>query len=395
MIDREILPLLKWRLEHFDSIALMGPRQVGKTTLARQVAEQAGTDAKYLDLERPADRRLLDDAEAYFKAYARNFIVLDEIQRAPEIFQILRGQIDDRRRLGGAGGKFLILGSASMDLLRQSSESLAGRISYLEMTPFNAREVESAHPDSLDRLWLQGGFPPSYVRNDAEQSLQWRRDFIQTYLERDLPQFGFNIDSEQIDHFLRMLANDQGELFNAERYARSLGVSGHTINRYLDMLEKLLLVRVLRPWSANGGKRLVKSPRPFIRDSGLLHALLDLRQPDDVRRHPVVGKSWEGFVIENLISATEGRARPYFYRSSGGAEADLVLEFAPGRCWAIEIKLSSAPTIDRGFHNAADDVNAVRRLVVYKGNMAFPMRGGIEAMPLINAMNEISAAVRS
>ena len=394
MLDREILPLLKWRLEHFDSVALMGPRQVGKTTLARQIADQAGTDAKYLDLERPADRRLLDDAEAYFKAYARNFIVLDEIQRAPEIFQVLRGQIDDRRRMGGAGGKFLILGSASMDLLRQSSESLAGRISYLEMTPLNAREVASAHPDSLDRLWLQGGFPPSYVRDDVEQSLQWRRDFIQTYLERDLPQFGFKIDTEQIDHFLRMLANDQGELFNAERYARSLSVSGHTINRYLDMLEKLLLVRVLRPWSANGGKRLVKSPRPFIRDSGLLHALLDLRQPDDVRRHPVVGKSWEGFVIENLISATEGRARPYFYRSSGGAEADLVLEFAPGRCWAIEIKLSSAPNIDRGFHNAADDVYAVRRLLVYKGNTPFPMRGGVEAMPLINAMNEISAAVR-
>jgi uncharacterized protein len=395
MLSREIFPLLLKRLDQFDSVALLGPRQVGKTTLARQIADLAGQQAKYLDLERPADRRLLDDPDAYFAAHAKELIVLDEIQRAPEIFRVLRGQIDERRRMGGDGGKFLILGSASMDLLRQSSESLAGRISYLELSPLNAREVAQEEEASFDRLWLQGGFPPSYVRNDEEESLQWRRDFIQTYLERDLPQFGFNVDSEQIDRFWRMLANDQGELFNAERYARSLGVSGHTVTRYLEMLEKLLLVRVLRPWSTNTGKRLVKSPRPFVRDSGLLHALLDLRQTDDIRRHSVAGKSWEGFVIENLVGASFGRAKPYFYRSSGGAEADLVLEFAPGKCWAIEIKLSSAPTVDRGFHNAADDVGAERRLVVYKGSERFPMRSGVEAMPLTTAMNEISAVVQA
>jgi predicted AAA+ superfamily ATPase len=395
MLSREILPLLTKRLHQFDSVALIGPRQVGKTTLARHIADAAEGGARYIDLERPADRRLLDDADAYFSAHAKELIVLDEVQRAPEIFRILRGQIDERRRMGVAGGQVLILGSASLDLLRQSSESLAGRISYLELRALNAREVALESDTSLDRLWIQGGFPPSYVREDGEESLQWRRDFIQTYLERDLPQFGFNVDSEQIDRFCRMLANDQGELFNAERYARSLGVSGHTVTRYLDMLEKLLLVRVLRPWSANTGKRLVKSPRPFVRDSGLLHALLDLRQTDDVRRHSVAGKSWEGFVIENLIGAAFGRAKPYFYRSSGGAEADLVLEFAPGRCWAIEVKLSGAPTIDRGFHNAADDVGAERRLLVYKGSDCFPMRGGVEAMPLTKAMNEISAAVQA
>lgn len=397
MLVREVLPLILKRLDQFDSVALLGPRQVGKTTLARQITEQTGGNAKYLDLERPADRRLLDDADAYFTAHAKELIVLDEIQRAPEIFSVLRGQIDDRRRMGGAGGKFLILGSASMDLLRQSSESLAGRISYLELGPLNAREVAGAEGDlaPLDRLWLQGGFPPSFLREDREASLQWRRDFIQTYLERDLPQFGFRVDSEQIDRFWRMLANDQGELFNAERYARSLGVSGHTVTRYLDMLEKLLLVRVLRPWSANTGKRLVKSPRPFVRDSGLLHALLDLREIDDIRRHPVAGKSWEGFVIENLVGASLGRARPHFYRSGGGAEADLVLEFAPGKCWAIEIKLSSAPTVDRGFHNSAEDLGAERRILVYKGDKTFPMRGGVEAMSLTSAMNEIEAEIRS
>lgn len=397
MLVREALPLILKRLDQFDSVALLGPRQVGKTTLARQITEQTGGNAKYLDLERPADRRLLDDADAYFTAHAKELIVLDEIQRAPEIFSVLRGQIDDRRRMGGAGGKFLILGSASMDLLRQSSESLAGRISYLELGPLNAREVAGAEGDlaPLDRLWMQGGFPPSFLREDREASLQWRRDFIQTYLERDLPQFGFRVDSEQIDRFWRMLANDQGELFNAERYARSLGVSGHTVTRYLDMLEKLLLVRVLRPWSANTGKRLVKSPRPFVRDSGLLHALLDLREIDDIRRHPVAGKSWEGFVIENLVGASLGRARPHFYRSGGGAEADLVLEFAPGKCWAIEIKLSSAPTVDRGFHNSAEDLGAERRILVYKGDETFPMRGGVEAMSLTSAMNEIEAEIRS
>jgi uncharacterized protein len=396
MLSREALPLILRRLDQFDSVALLGPRQVGKTTLARQIAQQTGGNAKYLDLERPADRRLLDDADAYFTAHAKELIVLDEIQRAPEIFSVLRGQIDERRRMAGAGGKFLILGSASMDLLRQSSESLAGRISYLELGPLNAREVAGTggRLAPLDRLWLQGGFPPSFLREDSEASLQWRRDFIQTYLERDLPQFGFKVDSEQIDRFWRMLANDSGELFNAERYARSLGVSGHTVTRYLDMLEKLLLVRVLRPWSANTGKRLVKSPRPFVRDSGLLHALLDLREIDDIRRHSVAGKSWEGFVIENLVGASLGRAKPYFYRSSGGAEADLVLEFAPGKCWAIEIKLSSAPTVDRGFHNAAEDIGAERRILVYKGKETFPMRGGIEAMSLTSAMNEIGSAVR-
>lgn len=395
MLEREALARLIKRLDQFDSVALLGPRQVGKTTLAREIADNARSEAKYLDLERPSDRRLLDDPDAYFSSNQKNLIVLDEIQRAPEIFRVLRGQIDERRRIKDGGGKFLILGSASMDLLRQSSESLAGRISYLELGPLNAREVTQTDQNEgrLERLWLQGGFPPSFLRDNREESLQWRRDFIQTYLERDLPQFGFRVDSEQIDRFWRMLANDQGELFSAERYARSLGVSGHTVNRYLEMLEKLLLIRVLRPWMANSGKRLVKSPRPFIRDSGLLHALLDLREIDDIRRHSIAGKSWEGFVIENLVSASLGRARPYFYRSSGGAEADLVLEFAPDKRWAIEIKLSSAPTVDRGFHNAADDIEAERRILVYKGSESFPMRGGVEAMPLIRAMNEVGAAI--
>jgi predicted AAA+ superfamily ATPase len=400
MINREIFNTVRLRLAQFDSVALVGPRQVGKTTLAREIANEAGNKARYLDLESPSDRQLLDDPDAYFSTYSDHLIILDEVQRAPEIFRVLRGQIDQRRRMDGKGGKFLILGSASMDLLRQSSESLAGRISYVEMAPLSYREINSNDQDKgenvqrlIDGLWLKGGFPESYKREDEEASLQWRLDFIQTYLERDIPQFGLQVATEQLARFWRMLANDQGELFNAQRFARSLGVSGHTISRYLEILDSLLLVRTLQPWSVNTGKRLVKSPRPFVRDSGILHALLNLQTVDALRSHAVSGKSWEGFVIENLIGAAKGKARPYFYRTGAGAEADLVLEFAPGNCWAIEIKLSSAPTVDRGFHNASEDIAANRKILVYKGKERFPMRGGIEAMPLLDAMNEVSAAV--
>ncbi len=403
MIQRECLNLVQNRLQQFDSVALLGPRQVGKTTLAREITDSfVGTvgdhkAARYLDLESPQDRRQLDDPEAYFSVYADRLIVLDEVQRMPEIFQVLRGQIDARRRLHSVGGKFLILGSASRDLLRQSSESLAGRISFVELSGFNLREVVASEADRSseavralsDSLWLKGGFPQSYLRTNEHDSLQWRHDFIQAYLERDVPQLGLQVDAEQLGLFWRMLANDQGELFNAQRYARSMGVSGHTVARYLDILEKLLLVRCLPPWSVNTGKRLVKSPRPFIRDSGILHALLNLRSIDAVRSHAVCGKSWEGFVIESLIGASAGKARPYFYRTAAGAEVDLVLEFAPGKCWAIEIKLSTSPTLDRGFHLAADDLKAERRILVYKGVEKFPMRGGVEVMSLLDAMVEV------
>lgn len=411
MIHRECQQLIQKRLEQFDSVAILGPRQVGKTTLARAIAENLSSSkgdqpaARYLDLESPQDRRQLDDPEAYFSAYADQLIVLDEVQRMPEIFQVLRGQIDHRRRQPNKAGKFLILGSASRELLRQSSESLAGRVSFIELSGFNLREVLAAELAAeknqsvdqvriiTDALWLKGGFPQSYLRISESESLQWRHDFIQAYLERDVPQLGLRVDAEQLGLFWRMLANDQGELFNAQRYARSIGINGHTVARYLDILEKLLLVRSLSPWSVNTGKRLVKSPRLFVRDSGILHALLNLSSNHALRSHAVCGKSWEGFVIEALINATAGKARPYFYRTAAGAEVDLVLEFAPGQCWAIEIKLSSSPTLDRGFHLAADDVNAQRRLLVYKGTERYPLRGGVEVMSLVNAMNEVAAQV--
>jgi len=391
MLTRNAFDVVKNRLSNFDSVAVLGPRQTGKTTLARQIADETGGGASYLDLESAVDRRKLDDPEAYFAANREKLIVLDEIQRAPEIFQVLRGEIDARRRQNGKVGKFLLLGSASMDLLRQSSESLAGRISFVELTPLQPDEIANVSPESIDNLWLRGGFPQSFLRESDAASLQWRLDFIRTYVERDIPKFGLQVDAERLELFWRMLANDQGELFNAQRYARSLGVSGHTIARYLEILEKLLLVRNLKPWFANSNKRLVKAPRPFVRDSGILHALLAIETTDALRGNSVVGKSWEGFVIEALIDAAGDRARPYFYRTAAGAEADLILEMTAQRCWAFEIKLSSAPKVDRGFHTAADDLAVERRILVHRGNETFPMRGGIEAMTLMGAL----AAVRA
>ena len=399
LLARDAHKDLLYCLRSFDSVLLTGPRQAGKSTLARKIASEWDGGVRYLDLEQFAARRLLDDPFDYFSRHADKLIVLDEIHRVPEIFPELRGQIDERRRMDGKGGKFLFLGSVSIDLLHQSSESLAGRISYVELTPFTWHEIssqrnlsENSPNHELDRLWLQGGFPPSYL-HDSE-SLKWRSDFIRTYLERDISQFGLRVDTDRMDRFWRMIACDQGELFNKQRYARSLDVSGKTIYRYSDILEKTLMVRVLQPWYFNVDKRLVKSPRLYVRDSGILHALLDLRSIDHLRSHSVAGKSWEGFVIENVISAAGSWTRPYFYRTSAGAEIDLVLEFSLDKIWAIEIKLSSAPSIDRGFHNAADDIKAERRILVHRGKGRFPMRHGVEAMTLLDVMNEVSMAAK-
>jgi uncharacterized protein len=287
--------------------------------------------------------------------------------------------------MGEKGGKFLLLGSASIDLLRQSSESLAGRITYVDLPPLQPDEV-AAGGGNIDVLWLRGGFPESYLASSDSQSLQWRLDFIRTYLERDVRQFGLQVGAEPLELFWRMIANDQGELFNGQRYARSLGVSGPTVARYLEIFENLLLFRILRPWHNNVGKRLVKSHRTYVRDAGLLHAMLGLETMRGLRGHGIVGKSWEGFVIEALIAAAGPFARTWFYRTAAGAEADLIIEFGADRIWAIEIKLSTAPKVDRGFHQACEDVAAKRRILVHRGETAFPMRGGIEALPLVNVL---------
>ena len=363
---------------------------MGKTTLALEIAK--AQPSLYLDLERPADLAKLQDPELFLSRHQDKLVILDEVHRAPELFQPLRGIIDEGRRKGRRGGQFLFLGSASNDLLKQSSETLAGRIAFAELHPLDALEVEQ-HDDSphrLDRLWLRGGFPDSYLAGDDEANSDWRLDFIRTYLERDVPQLGPRIPAETLRRFWTMLAHGQGGQLNASRLAVGLGVSGQTVGRYLDLLVDLLLVRRLAPWTANVGKRLVKSPKVYVRDSGLTHALLGIEALDDLMGHPVVGPSWEGFVIENILSAARRNVHAYYYRTSAGAEIDLVLALRPDRLWAVEVKRTLSPSVGKGFLNACEDIGADRRFIVYPGSIPFPVGHETTAVPLTYLMNELT-----
>lgn len=388
MIPRRLLPTLTSALAESPAVALLGPRQVGKTTLALDVA---GTrPSVYLDLESEADRAKLADPELYLAQHADKLVILDEIQRTPQLFQTLRGLIDSGRQRGRSNGRFLVLGSASIDLLRQSSESLAGRIRYLELGPLDAGEVGR---DRLDPLWLRGGFPESLLAESDAASLRWRVDFIRAYLERHVPQLGPRIPAETLRRFWTMLAHQQGGLLNAAALARALAVDGKTVAAYLDLLVDLLLVRRLMPWHGNVRKRLVKAPKVYVRDSGLVHALLGIGDHEALLAHPVVGGSWEGLAIESLIAAAPSGTGAHFFRTSAGAEIDLLLELpGHGRPWAIEIKRGLAPKIDRGFHLACESVRPERRLVVYGGVERFPLADGIEAVSLGDLCRELSAA---
>jgi hypothetical protein len=367
-------------------VALLGPRQVGKTTLATALADEEGERTLYLDLELPSDRVKLAEPELYFGRYEDKLVVLDEIHRTPDIFQVLRGVIDRRRRKGIKAGQFLVLGSASMDLLRQSAETLAGRITYLELPPFTASEVVKNDSSVADRLWVRGGFPESFLAGSDTASFEWRRAFIQTYLERDIPMLGPRIPAETLYRFWQMLAHGQGQLFHAAPLASGLGVSGHTLARYLDVLVDLLLVRRLQPWGGNLKKRLVRSPKVFVRDSGLVHTLLGIRDQEELLGHPVAGPSWEGFVIENLLSLAPPGASAFFYRSSAGAEIDLLVEFAAGHRHAVEIKRSlSDPRPSKGFYLACDDLKVRGRWVVYPGRERFRLDARTEVVPFTEA----------
>jgi predicted AAA+ superfamily ATPase len=358
-------------------VVLLGPRQVGKTTLALQIAERR--PSVYLDLEDEADRIKLSDPVRYFADHEGELIILDEVHRLPELFQSLRGIIDRGRRQGRPNGQFLLLGSASMDLLRQSGESLAGRISYLELGPFDALEVA---PSALDTLWVRGGFPRSFLADNDDLSMEWRRDFIRAYLERDIPQFGSRIPAETLRRFWTMLAHSQSQLLNAATLARGLGVDGKTVAGYLDLLVDLLLVRRLPAWHRNAGKRLVKSPKVFVRDSGIAHALLGIRDKETLLGHPVVGMTWESFVTETLIAAAPDGTEAHYYRTATGVEIDLVLTLPGGKLWAIEIKRGSAPKLEKGFHIACADLKPEQRFVVYSGDERFPLNADTYAIGL-------------
>ena len=362
------------------AVALIGPRQVGKTTLALEIAE--GTDALYLDLETSADRAKLADPASFLEAYEDRLVILDEIHRVPELFQELRGLIDRGRRKGRRTGRFLILGSASTDLLRQSGESLARRIEYVEMNPVDVLET-APETEATNRLWVRGGFPDSFLAASDADSLVFRRNFIRTYLERDVPQFGRRIPAETLERLWTMLAHDQGALLNASRLAAGLSVSAPTVTGYIDLLVDLLLARRLRPFHANVGKRLVKSPKVYVRDSGLVHALLGIGDHNALAGHPVVGSSWEGFVIENLLAVAPPRTMASFYRTAAGAEIDLLLELpGEGGPWAIEIKRGLTTGPSRGFHNGREDLAPKSSFVVHSGDGRYPLSKDVEAIGL-------------
>lgn len=303
----------------------------------------------------------------------------------------MRGLIDRGRRKGLRSGRFLLLGSTSIDLLKQSGESLAGRIAYLELAPIDGLEIEEGE---LQTLWLRGGFPDSLLAANDRVSQRWRQDFIRTYLERDIPMLGPRIAAETLRRFWTMLAHHQSGLPNAAQFARSLGVDGKTVASYLDLMVDLLLVRRLEPWHSNAGKRLVKSPRVYVRDSGILHTLLGLETLDKLLGHPVSGASWEGFVIETLHSAMPEGSQANFYRSSAGAEIDLVIMLPRQRPWAIEIKPSLSPKVERGFHHACMDIDPERRIVIYPGREAYPLGNDIQVLPLRQFATELAAQNR-
>ena len=359
------------------AVALVGPRQVGKTTLAMEIGR--ARNALYLDLEDRDDCARLAEPALFLDAMEDRLVVLDEIHRLPELFHTLRGAIDRGRRRGKGRGRFLVLGSASLDLLRESGETLAGRIAYIDMAPLSALEVEDDRRER-EKLWLRGVFPESFLADSDRDSLALRQDFIRSYLEREVAIFGPRVPVTALERLWTMLAHRQGGLLNVAALARALEVSAQSVGRYIDLLADLLLLRRLPPLKANVGKRLVKSPKLYVRDSGLLHALLGLGSLEQLAGHPVVGASWEGHVVETLLSVLPPLARASFYRTAAGAEVDLAIEHPGGVLWAIEIKRSLAASISRGFHQARTDLRPARAFVAHAGEDRYPVGEGVEAI---------------
>ena len=377
MIKRNKLQIILEYLQQFPAVALLGPRQVGKTTLAFQLAEELG--GIYLDLESPSDQAKFEDVENYLKIHQNRLVILDEVQRMPGLFQILRVVIDKAKRQGKTAGQFLLLGSASIDLLQQSGESLAGRIAFVELSPLNILETTASN---LDKLWLRGGFPDSFLAKTETMSFRWREQFIRTYLERDIPELGLRIPASRMRRFWTMLAHHHGQLLNQAQLARALEVDGKTIGRYLDLLVDLLLVYRLQPWHSNTGKRMVKSPKYFLRDAGILHTLLGINNHESLLGHPIAGMSWEGFVLENIVSLLPEGCQLYFYRTATGVEIDLLLCFNNGKKWVVEIKRSTSAKLQKGFHLACENLKPDRKILIYGGEESFRQSGGIEVIGL-------------
>ena len=373
-VKRNLAQKLSDHIKEYPVVALLGPRQVGKSTLAKQIINRASRGV-YLDLERPSHLRKLDTPEYFLTQNRGTLICLDEIQRLPEIFSLLRSLVDERKK----NGQFLILGSASKNLLRQSSESLAGRISYLEMTPFTLPELSEKN---REKLWLRGGFPRSFLSKNEKISVEWRENYVRTFLERDIPQLGLRISASSVGRLWSMLAYSHGQILNSSKIASSLGVSSHTVNSYVDILEKTFLIRMLRPFATNMKKRIVKSPKVYLRDSGILHSLLKIDSMNELFGHPVFGSSFEGFVMENIISSLP-RWQFYFYRTKSGAEIDLLM-IRGTRKIAVEIKAGKAPTLEKGFWTAVKDVQVKEKYLIAPVDSSYTIKGGVKVISLFD-----------
>jgi hypothetical protein len=387
MIPRRLEKRIIQRISTNPVVALLGSRQVGKTTLARDL--KPGKPIHYLDLERPSDLAKLADPELYLGKFADHLIVLDEIQRLPDIFPVLRSLVDERRRAGENAAQFLLLGSASPDLLRQTSETLAGRISYLEMTPLMLNEVMAADDSmgTMDRHWFRGGYPGSYLAADDPTASQWCDDFIKSYVERYLPQLGVAVSPVILRRLCGMLAHVQGCTVNASKLAASLGIDGKSVRHYMNLLEGLYLLRSLPAWSRNAGKRLVKSPKTYWRDSGLLHALAGLGDIEQVLGHPLCGHSWEGYCIEQILAALPPNVSASHYRTQAGAEVDLVLEYPDGEIHAIEIKRTLSPKLTPAFSESLRTLGATKATYLIPQGETFPLSKDVDAMSLPSFLN--------
>lgn len=382
MINRNLKTDIQGSLRKFPVVSIIGSRQVGKTTLAKEILKSAGKNAIYLDLELPSDVNKLNDPELYLSENEDKMVIIDEVQRMPELFPILRALVDKKKK----NGRFLLLGSASPLLLKNSSESLAGRIIHYELSPFSLKEIEGRDHD-YKQLWLKGGYPLSYLESNEQSSL-WRKAFIQTHLERDIPQLGIRVPSLKLHRFLTMMAHVNGQLLNISTIAKSLGLSSPTINHYTEIFEGTFILRSLSPYYSNMKKRLVKSPKIYFRDTGVLHTLLNIETYDALQSNPYVGHSWEAFVIEQIIAQIPKRLSPYFYRTAAGAEIDLILKSENSSPIAIEIKYSLSPGLSRGFHQGYQDLGCKKGAVIYPGKDTYKIAKNITALPL-NRLEEL------
>lgn len=362
-------------LKIFPAVTILGPRQCGKSTLVKILSESIESFI-YLDLQNIDDLNKLSEPSLFFQANPHATICLDEIQFVPELFSVLRSTIDKNRKTG----RFILLGSASRDLIQKTSESLAGRVGFIELTPFTIQEIIDKEGFTIGTFWNRGGFPDSYLADNDKASSLWRENFIRTFVERDIPQLGINIPSLQLRRLLMMCSHLQGQLFNASKIGESLGITHTTVRRHLDILEQTFIIRTLMPYEGNLKKRLIKSPKVYVRDSGILHRLLQIADFNALMGHPIIGSSWEGFVIENIISSLRD-CNFSFYRSSGGDELDLIIQRG-NKTIAVECKASTAPQVTKGFWSAIKEVNPDKTYIIAPIIGSYPYKEGVDVCGL-------------